>query len=109
MYSAPSIKFEEEETNVDIDVAIIESNRWHVSSTRFFWIFPLFAFFGGDEIKYIYLGSDEVKKYAILNKGEDEDDDDDDDFDREDRDISFMDNDTEEETKVGFEFDPGIW
>jgi len=49
--------------------------------------------------KIIQLGSDEVKKYAILNKGEDEDDDDDDDFDREDRDISFMDNDTEEETK----------
>ena len=37
-----------------------------------------------------FLGTEEVKKYAILNKKDgEEDSDDDDDFDREDRDISF--------------------
>ena len=38
----------------------------------------------------LFLGTEEVKKYAILNKKDgEEDSDDDDDFDREDRDISF--------------------
>ena len=50
-------------------------------------------------------GTEEVKKYAILNKTDNgdqgDDDDDDDGFDREDRDISFIHDDNEKETEVG--------
>ncbi|XP_023321492.1 protein bfr2 [Eurytemora carolleeae] len=55
-------------------------------------------------LKIIQLGTEEVKKYAILNKKDgEEDSDDDDDFDREDRDISFNHDDDGRETNEEME------